>query len=135
MPPKTLAKFFIGLPGFFILASGLMFMFAPENAAAKLMLEPQSVDGWSNIRGFLGAPVIAVGASILLGAITGKLEYVRSGAIFVLALAFARILSRVVDGPYDSFGVYLAVPLVVFALLAIGHKLLVSGDGAEATAA
>lgn len=123
---KNLGRLLFGLPGVFILLSGLMFLLAPDKASAKLMLEPQSIDGISNLRGFLGAPVIAVGVSLILAGFTAKLEYARPGAIFVLVLILARILSRVVDGPYDSFGLYVAVPSVVFGLLVAGHKLILS---------
>ncbi len=129
---RNIARVLFGLPGLFILLSGLMFLLNPEAASAKLMLEPQSIDGLSNLRGFLGAPVIAVGVSLILGGVTAKLEYVRPGVIFVLALITARIVSRVIDGPAESFVLYVAIPSTVFALLFVGHKLL---DAAEAEAA
>jgi len=128
----TLARIFLGLPGLFILLSGLMFLLNPVGAAEKLMLAPAGAEGLSNIRGFAGASVAAVGASLLLAAITAKLEYARPAAIFLLLLLGARILSYLVDGPIESIGLFLAIPTVAFAFMVAGHKLLVSGEGEAA---
>jgi len=124
---QTLGRILLGLPGLFILASGLVFLFNPGAAAAKLSLEPQSIDGLSNMRGFLGAPIIAVGISILMSAITRKLEYARPGVLFLFALVFARLLSRGIDGPVEALGLYVAVPTIAFGFMLAGHKLLVAG--------
>ncbi len=135
MNKLTVARVLFAIPGLFILMSGLMFLFNPAGAADKLLLVPQGAEGLSNLRGMLGASVIAVGSSVLLGAVTAKLEYVRPGAIFVLVLIGARVLSYVVDGPNDSIVLFVAVPSTVFMLLVAGHKLLDSAHAEEAQTA
>lgn len=128
MSKTNLGRVLLGLPGLFILLSGLVFLLAPERAAAKLLLDPQGIDGLSNLRGFVGAPVLAVGISILMSAITQKLEYARPGVFFLFGLIFARLLSFAVDGPAEAFALYLTVPVVAFALMALGHKLMVAEE-------
>lgn len=129
---KLPARILLGLPSLFILLSGLMFLFNPSAAADKLMLTPQGAEGLSNLRGFAGASVIAVGVSLLLASITAKLEYARPAAIFLLVLISARLLSHVVDGPTDSIALFLAIPAVAFGLMLAGHKLLDAGQLNEA---
>jgi len=122
--PKHLHKLFLGLPGLFIAGTGLMFLLHPAGAADKLQLVAATSEGLSNLRGLAGGPLLAVGTSLLLAAATDKLEYARPGAIFLLVLLGARVLSYVVDGPTDAIGLFLAVPTMTFASMVVGHKLL-----------
>ncbi len=126
---KTLAKILLGLPGLFILVSGMMFLTSPEVGAAKLLLEAQGPEGLSNLRGMAGAPLASIGVMLLLAAWTEKLEYARPAALFLLLLVGARVASHLVDGPSGALALFLAVPTVTFGLMLAGHKLLASGDG------
>ncbi|MBX2796738.1 MAG: DUF4345 family protein [Myxococcales bacterium] len=124
----TAARILLGLPGLFILTTGVVFLLAPEAGAAKLQLVARGSEGLSNLRGMAGAPLFAVGASLILAAITTRLVYARPAAIFLLALIASRVLSYLVDGPTDAIGLFLAVPSITFAMMLIGHKLLVDGS-------
>ena len=121
-------KALFGLPGLFILTTGLVFVTSPESALEKLQLTASGAEGLSNMRGLGGAPLVAVGVSLLLGALTEKLEYVRPGVIFVLTLIGARLVSYVVDGPIDAIGLFVAIPSTVFAMMAAGHVLLARAE-------
>lgn len=121
---KTLGRVLLGLPGLFISLSGALFLFAPARAAEKLLLTPQGIEGLSNLRAFVGAPVLAAGIAILIGAVTCTLENARGGALFVVLLLLARLVSLGLDGVTPGIGIYLAVPGVVLAMLLAGHKLI-----------
>ncbi|MCO4769016.1 MAG: DUF4345 family protein [Deltaproteobacteria bacterium] len=121
---STLGRILLGLPGLFIALSGLMFLLNPGGGAAKLLLTPEGAEGLSNLRGFTGASVFAVGAGIIIGAVTRNLANARPGAIFVLVLIGARVLSYFVDGPNPNVGLYIAIPSVAFAFMVAGHKLI-----------
>jgi hypothetical protein len=58
---KTIGQGILGVVAAFLSLSGAMFMFAPTRAAAKLLIEPAGIEGLSNFRAFIGAPVLAVG--------------------------------------------------------------------------
>ena len=128
---KTIARHCLGLPGLFISFTGLVFITNPTGAAAKLQLGATTAEGLSNLRGLAGAPLLAVGATLLLAAATARLEYARPAAIFLATLFAARLASHVLDGADQPIGLFLAVPAVTFGLMLAGHKLL---DRAEATA-
>jgi hypothetical protein len=123
---QKIGQALLGLAGTFISLSGAMFLFNPEGAAAKLLLSPEGAEGLSNLRGFAGASVLAVGLGIVIAAITKNLANARSGALFVLLLLVARILSYVIDGPIDTIGLFLAIPSTVFVMMIAGHKLIES---------
>ena len=121
---KTAARILLALPGLFILTTGVVFLTNPEAASAKLQLAAAGAEGLSNLRGMAGAPLFAVGATLLLSAATAKLEYARPAAIFLLTLIAARVGSYLIDGPTEAIGYFLAVPTVAFGLMLAGHKLL-----------
>ncbi len=128
---RIAAKVLLALPGLFIFVTGMVFLINPEAASAKLLLTASGAEGLSNLRGMAGAPLFAVGTTLLLAAITEKLEYARPAAIFLLALLASRALSYVADGPTEAIGLFLAVPSIAFALMAVGHKLLVDSERDE----
>lgn len=121
---KTIGRVLLGLPGLFISLSGAMFLLAPTRAAEKLLLSPQGIEGLSNMRAFVGAPVLAAGIAILIGAATCKLENARGGALFVVLLLVARLVSLGLDGMTPGLAVYITVPAVVLAMMVAGHKLI-----------
>lgn len=131
---KIVARILLGLPGLFIMITGLVFLSNPAAAADKLMLVADNAAGLSNLRGMAGAPLFAVGVSLLLAAVTRKLEYARPAAIFLLALIAARLASNAIDGGTESFGLFLAVPVAAFTLMAIGHRLLNAGGDSQKSA-
>ncbi|MEM6930296.1 MAG: DUF4345 family protein, partial [Myxococcota bacterium] len=101
---RILARVLLGLPGLFILTTGIVFLTNPGAASDKLLLVAQGAEGLSNLRGMAGAPLFAVGASLLLAAITQKLVYARPAALFLLALIGSRLVSYVVDGAAQPLG-------------------------------
>jgi len=121
---RNFARLFLALPGLFIMTTGLVFLFSPEAATEKLLWGSQGAESLSNIRGMSGAPLFAVGATLLLGAVTSKLEYARPAAMFLLALLGARVLSYFADGAPGSIALFLAVPATAFGLMVVGHVLL-----------
>jgi hypothetical protein len=129
---KTVGKSILGVLALFILITGSVFVLLPERAAAKLLLDPQGAEGLSNLRGLAGAPLVGVGLSLMIAAITEKLEHARAAAIFLLCLITARLLSYGIDGPIDSIGLFLAVPVTVLGLMIVAHKLIDSEPHAAA---
>jgi nitrate reductase gamma subunit len=121
---RNLARLLLALPGLFITLTGTVFLLSPASAADKLLLGAQSAEALSNVRGMSGAPLLAVGLTLLLSAATARLEYARPAAIFLLTLLAARVLSYVVDGAPSSIALFLAVPATAFGFMLAGHVLL-----------
>jgi len=121
---KNIARALLGIPGLFIMTTGLVFLTNPAAAADKLQLVANGAEGLSNLRGMLGAPLFAIGSTLVLGAITARLEYARPAAIFLLALIGARLASYGLDGANQPILLFLTVPSVTFGLMLAGHKLL-----------
>ena len=128
---KNVARVLLGLPGLFIFASGVVFLANPVAAADKMLLSADSAEALSNLRGFAGAPVMSIGAMLLLSAFTARLEYARPAALFLLTLIGARVVSYLVDGPTDAIGLLVGVPVVAFSLMLAGHKLLDHAERGE----
>ena len=53
---KIAIKTLFGLPGLFILLTGLVFLLNPEAGLAKLKLTAEGAEGLSNLRGMSGPP-------------------------------------------------------------------------------
>lgn len=121
---RMAAKVLLGLPGLFILTTGVVFLTNPQAASDKLLLVAQGSEGLSNLRGLAGGSIFAVGASLVLAAITEKLEYARPAAIFLIALLASRIISYGIDGADQPIALFLAIPSVAFGLMVAGHVLL-----------
>lgn len=129
MDNKLIGRGIFGVLSLFLSASGLMFMLAPDRGAAKLLISPEGVEGLSNFRAFLGAPILAIGISLAIAAVTQRVDNARPAALFVMGLLFARVVSFAVDGPTPNFALYVGVPGAVFVLLLVAHKLMLSKDG------
>lgn len=129
---RTIGRVLLGLPGLFISLTGTVFLLAPATAADKLLLVADNAEALSNIRGMAGAPLLAVGATLILSAITARLEYARPAAIFLLALLGARVLSYGLDGAPGSILLFLAVPGIAFGLMVAGHVLIARGHAGDA---
>ena len=132
---RNIGRGIFGLLSLFISGSGLMFMLAPQRAAAKLLISPEGIEGLSNFRAFVGASVLSIGISLMIAAVTAKVDNARPAALFVLGLLFARMLSLAVDGPNPAIGLYMAIPGTVFVLLVAAHKLIDMGDEAQTSKA
>jgi len=128
MSKKTIGKLLLGAVALFFIGVGTMFGLAPERAATKLLVDPQGVAGLSNLRAFVGAPLLGIGISLLIGAITEKLEHARAAAVFLVALLVTRGLSFAADGAFAQLGVYVAIPAVTFVVMLVGHKLIDLGS-------
>ncbi len=126
---KKIGQAILGVVGLFISGSGAMFLLLPARAADKLMLVPDGATGLSHFRAFAGAAVLAVGLSLIIAAVTARLDHARAGALFVLGILAARVISYAVDGPTPEIVLYTAIPSTVFALMLVAHKLIVSEEG------
>ncbi len=83
-----------------------------------------SAEALSNLRGMGGAPLFAVGATLVIAAVTAKLEYARPAALLLVTLIAARLLSYVLDGAPTSIALFLAIPSIAFGFMVAGHKML-----------
>lgn len=124
---RNIGRGILGTVGLFISGAGATFLLSPTRAAAKFLIDPQGIEALSNIRGFIGAPVLAVGLAIIIAAVTERLENARAGALFIVLLLAARITSLVADGPTDQAALFIGVPAVVLALMIAAHKMIESG--------
>ncbi len=131
---KTAGKSMLGLVSLFITVAGATFLLSPESAAAKLMVTPGGPESLSNLRAFVGAPLVGIGVSLFIGAVTARLDHARAAALFVVMLIAARLLSLAVDGFSAGSLVNLAVPVGVLVFMVVGHKLIDAGEADEASA-
>lgn len=107
----TALVFLIGL---FMLLLALSFLFQPETTAATIGIAASTTQGLSTLRGdFLGFFGI-IGISMLWGAWRRNGDLLLLPAIIMLVVIAGRIVSVIVDGPYDG---YLA-PMVIEAAIA-----------------
>ena len=129
---KNAVRVILILVGLFILATGVISMFAPDRIAEKMLLNPEGAEGLSNIRAFLGAALAAIGISVLIAAVKAEIWHARPAVLFVIGLVVARIIGLVSDGSFPSIGLVVAIPLVVFGLLVAAHILLHKADKVDA---
>lgn len=123
---KNIGRGIIAVVGIVFLATGLMFMFNPSGALESNLLEAtDSVGALSSVRALWGGAIFAIGASVIIGAIKESFDSIRVGAIFVIAIIFARGVGYFVDGSFPEFGMVIAFPIGMFVLLIIGHMLMV----------
>ena len=66
---------------------------------------------------------------VAIAAYTSNIIHARSAVLFVIAIVLGRVVGLVVDGYDATAAQFIAVPVVVFALLLTAHKLL---DNAKA---
>ena len=127
---RTAARVLLALAALFFLGTGLGIMFNPAAMAEGLSMSPDGILGLSNMRGLFGGAVAAIGISVAIAAYKGEIIHARPGVLFVIAIVIGRLVGLAADG-YDATAVqFIAVPVVVFALLLAAHKML---DKANAT--
>jgi len=131
---RDVGRGILGSVGLFISGAGATFLLNPNRAAAKFLLEADSVTALSNIRAFIGAPVLALGIAVIIAAITEKLDNARAGALFLILLLVARATSIVVDGTPEGIGYLMGVPFVALVLMIAAHKMIDSGKHAQGSA-
>ena len=123
---KNIGRGIIGLVGIIFLVTGTMFMFNPSGALESNLLESTSSAGaLSSVRALWGGAIFAIGSSVIIGAIKESFDSIRVGAIFVIAIIFARIVGYFADGSFPEFGTVIIFPTIMFVLLIIGHVLMV----------
>ena len=132
---KLIARILLGLVALFMLANGLRLMFDPAGALAGLMVDAKGVEGLSNVRALWGGAITAIGLSVAIAAITCKIENARPAVLFSFMLVIARVTGMVMDGTFDRAILFTIVPVVVFLILLVAHKLLDKVHEAEAAGA
>ncbi|MEM7300346.1 MAG: DUF4345 family protein [Pseudomonadota bacterium] len=129
---KLTARLLLGLVALFLLMNGLRIMFDPSGALAGMLVDANSAEGLSNVRALWGGAITAIGISVVIAAVTGKIENARPAVLFSFMLVVARIVGIIVDGSFDRAIVFTVVPIVVFLLLLTAHKLLDKSEEAQA---
>jgi len=132
---KLIARILLGLVALFILINGVRLMFDPAGALAGLMVDAKAIEGVSNVRALWGGAITAIGLSVAIAAITCKIENARPAVLFSFMLVIARVTGMVMDGMFERAIIFTIVPVVVFVVLLIAHKLLDKAHEAEATGA
>ena len=104
-------------------------------ALAGMMVDAKGVEGLSNVRALWGGAITAIGLSVAIAAITCKIENARPAVLFSFMLVIARVTGMVMDGTFDRAILFTIVPVVVFLILLVAHKLLDKVHEAEAAGA
>lgn len=131
---KLIARILLGLVAIFMLINGLRLMFSPSAALAGLLVDANGAEGLSNVRALWGGAITAIGISVIIAAVTCKIENARPAVLFTFMLVVGRVVGMAVDGMFDRAIVFTAVPVVVFLILLAAHKLLDKVHEAEARA-
>lgn len=109
----------------FFIGNGLMVMLNPTSILDHMLLgSVESVSGLSSIRALLGAAILAIWASVLLGAIKTNFSYILVGVINLSAVIFARLVGYFVDGSFPEFVPMIVPPIIALALMLIARKLM-----------
>ena len=126
---KLFARILLALVAAFMLINGLMLMVNPAGSLAGMMVAADGAEGLSNVRALWGGAITAIGISVVWAVVTADINNARPAVLFTFMLVAGRGLGLVFDGMYDKVIIYTAVPVVVFLLLLVAHKML---DKAEA---
>jgi len=121
---KLIARVLLGLVAAFMLANGLNLMFNPTGALPGLLVSAESTEALSNVRALWGGAITAIGISVVFAAVTADINNARPAVLFRFARVVARIIGMAVDGMFDRAILFTAVPVVVFLILLVAHKLL-----------
>ena len=121
---KLIARILLGLVALFILVNGVRLMFDPKGAIIGLMVEASGAEGLSNVRALWGGAITAIGISVAIAAVTGKIENARPAVLFSFMLVIARVMGMIMDGMFDRAIMFTIVPVVVFLILLAAHRLL-----------
>ncbi len=127
MSPKTMkitAKALLWLVAAFMLANGLRLMFDPSGALEGLLVNANNLEGISHVRALWGGAITAIGISVVFAAVTGDINNARPAVLFTFARIIGRVTGMVLDGMYDKVILFTIVPVVVFFVLLVAHKLL-----------
>ena len=131
---KLIARILLGLVAVFMLVNGVRLMLSPSGALAGLLVDASSAEGLSNVRALWGGAITAIGLSVVIAAVTCKIENARPAVLFTFMLIIGRVIGMAVDGMFDRAIIFTAVPVVVFLILLAAHKLLDKVKEAEAKA-
>ena len=135
MTPKTMkliARGLLLLVSVFLLINGLMLMFNPTAALPGMMVTANGIEGLSNVRALWGSAITAIGISVVIAAVTANIDNARPAVLFSFGLVIARLTGWVIDGYFDKVIIFTIIPIVVFGILLIAHKLLDKVAEAEA---
>ena len=131
---KLIARILLGLVAAFMLVNGVRLMLSPSDALAGLLVDASGAEGLSNVRALWGGAITAIGLSVVIAAVTCKIENARPAVLFTFMLVIGRVIGMAVDGMFDRAIIFTAVPVVVFLILLAAHKLLDKVQEAEAKA-
>ena len=127
MTKTNIGRGIFALIALFFIGNGLMVILSPTNIIGHMLLgEVESVSGLSSIRALLGAAILAVWSTVLLGAIKANVNYILVGIINLSAVIFARLVGYFVDGSFPEFTAMIVPPMVFLVLLLIAYKLMAS---------
>lgn len=132
---KLIARLLLGLVALFMLANGLMLMFYPAAALPGMAVTADGAEGLSNIRALWGGAVTAIGLSVAIAAYTLDIRNARPAVLFTFALVVSRLVGMAADGMFDRAVLFTIVPIAVFAVLLVAHKLLDKAHASEAATA
>ncbi|MCJ8309773.1 MAG: DUF4345 family protein [Rhizobiaceae bacterium] len=136
MSPSTMkltARILLALVALFMLINGVRLMISPGSALAGLLVDATGAESLSNVRALWGGAITAIGISVVIAAVTGKIENARPAVLFTFMLVIGRVIGMAVDGMFDRAIIFTSVPVVVFLILLAAHTLLDSAQKAEAT--
>ena len=114
---KLIARILLGLVAAFMLVNGVRLMLSPSGALAGLLVDASSAEGLSNVRALWGGAITAIGLSVVIAAVTCKIENARPAVLFTFMLVIGRVIGMAVDGMFDRAIIFTAVPVVVFLIL------------------
>ena len=136
MSPSTMkltARILLALVALFMLINGVRLMISPGSALAGLLVAASGAESLANVRALWGGAITAIGISVVIAAVTGKIENARPAVLFTFMLVIGRVIGMAVDGMFDRAIIFTSVPVVVFLILLAAHTLLDSAQKAEAT--
>lgn len=131
---KLTARVLLGLVALFMLANGLRLMFDPAGALPGLAVTSNGIEGLSHVRALWGGAITAIGISVVIAAVTCNIINARVAVLFTFGLVIGRLAGMATDGMYENAIVFTIVPIVVFLVLLVAHKLLDKVAEAEAEA-
>ena len=117
----TASVFVIGL---FMVLLALAFLFQPETTAATIGIAATNTQGLSTLRAdFLGFFGI-IGVCMVWGAWRRNGDVLLVPAIIMVVVIAGRIVSAIMDGPYEGFMVPIMLEAVIAALLLAARAMV-----------
>jgi len=105
-----------------LLILGIKAMFAPTGMFTKFGVTAMDANGLNTIRGHLGGTLIAGSAMMAIGLWKNNTTWFLSVALFMLLIAFGRLVGFAFDGvAMEAVPVFVG-EIVISALMFVAHK-------------